>query len=427
MHIKRICQFLLDKEKNKSDAKLRFRIKWNNNASIVAFNLGYRVEIDKWSSSVQRCFKNTSHGKNKISSTIINKEIEKFELFADNTFIFFERNNKIPTNSEFKKQFNILRGKETATDFTLKHYINMFTAEMGKLNQWTQATHKKFKTLSNHFENFDSDLQLEQINEAVLTNYMMYLIRTIKMRNSSVKKHISILKWFLRWANTKGYLKDTSFMDFKPKLKSVPNKLVFLDWQELMTVYNIKLPEGKEYLERVRDVFCFCCFTSLRYSDVANLKRSNVFNDFISITMVKTSENVTIDLNDYSKAILKKYENHNLENNSVLPVISNQRMNEYLKELGEICGLNESIQISYYIGSQRFDEVYKKYQLLTTHTGRRTFICASLMLGIQPNIVMKWTGHSDYKSMKPYIDVTDDAKKSAMNMFNLVPELKNKD
>jgi integrase len=427
MHIKRFCQFLLDKEKHKTDAKLRFRIKWNNNASIVAFSIGYRVEIDKWSTTTQRCFKNTTHGKNSIPASVINKSIVEFENFADTTFIYFENLSIIPTADDYKKQFNILRGKETAVDLNIINYINMFTSEMGKLNQWSVGTYKKFKTLANHFENFNGKLKLNEINNDVLTQYMLYLIREIKMRNSSVKKHISILKWFLRWAHSKGYYKDNSFITFKPKLKIIPNKLIFLDWNELMTIYNFNLPAHKEYLERVRDVFCFCCFTSLRYSDVANLKHSNVFTNHLTITTVKTSDTITIDLNDYSRAIIKKYENKTYPDNSVLPVISNQRMNEYIKELGEICKINESIQVSYYIGSERFDETYKKHQLLTTHTGRRTFICISLMLGIQPNVVMKWTGHSDYKSMKPYIDITDDARKSAMNMFNLVRDSKNRD
>ena len=104
--------------------------------------------------------------------------------------------------------------------------------------------------------------------------------------------------------------------------------------------------------------------------------------------------------------------------NRALPIISNQRMNEYLKELGEICGLNNPITDTYYKGSQRIDNVLPKWQMIGTHTGRRTFICNALMLGISPQIVMKWTGHSDYKAMKPYIDIADAAKAEAMKLFD---------
>lgn len=170
-------------------------------------------------------------------------------------------------------------------------------------------------------------------------------------------------------------------------------------------------------LAKVRDVFCFCCFTSLRYSDVANLRRSDIFDDHISITTVKTADSIQIELNDYSKELLDRHADETFPRNLALPV-SNQKMNDHLKELAELCGINKPMTVTYYKGNQRIDEVYPKYALIGTHCGRRTFICNALMLGISPQIVMKWKGHSDYKSMKPYIDIADKAKKDAMQAFN---------
>ena len=89
-----------------------------------------------------------------------------------------------------------------------------------------------------------------------------------------------------------------------------------------------------------------------------------------------------------------------------------------LKELGELAEINEPVRETYYKGNERIDEVTPKYALLTTHAGRRTFICNALALGIPAQVVMKWTGHSDYKAMKPYIDIADDIKANAMNKFN---------
>ncbi|KAA6304149.1 Tyrosine recombinase XerC, partial [termite gut metagenome] len=101
-----------------------------------------------------------------------------------------------------------------------------------------------------------------------------------------------------------------------------------------------------------------------------------------------------------------------------LPVIRNQRMNVYLKELGELCGIDEPVGETYYKGGERIDVVAPKYALLGSHVGRRTFICNALSLGIPAQVVMKWTGHSDYTAMKPYIDIADDIKASAMDKFN---------
>ena len=80
--------------------------------------------------------------------------------------------------------------------------------------------------------------------------------------------------------------------------------------------------------------------------------------------------------------------------------------------------INEPVRETYYKGNQRIDEVAPKYALLGTHAGRRTFICNALALGISPQVVMKWTGHNDYKAMKPYINIADDIKVSAMDKFN---------
>jgi len=119
-----------------------------------------------------------------------------------------------------------------------------------------------------------------------------------------------------------------------------------------------------------------------------------------------------------STAILNKYKDVVFENHKVLPVITNQKMNDYLKELAELAGIDEPVHETYYKGNQRIDEVTSKYALLGTHAGRRTFICNALALGIPAQVVMKWTGHSDYKAMKPYIDIADDIKANAMSKFD---------
>ena len=238
------------------------------------------------------------------------------------------------------------------------------------------------------------------------------------MRNSTIGKQLGFLKWFIRWALKKGYHQNIAFETFKPKLKNTPKKVIFLTWDELNKLKSCNIPQNKQYLERVRDVFLFCCFTGLRYSDVYNLRTSDVKADHIEITTVKTADSLVIELNNHSKAILEKYKDVHFEGNKVLPVISNQKMNDYLKELGELAEINEPIRETYYKGNQRIDEVTPKYALLGTHAGRRTFICNALALGIPAQVVMKWTGHSDYKAMKPYIDIADDIKANEMSRFN---------
>lgn len=411
--------FLLDKEKDGQEAKLRFRVRWGKN--IVAFNVGYKVESAKWSTETQRCKNNTTHGKKKVMASVINREINRYESAAESIFYKYEQEGIIPEKERFRKDFlEEVRGVVQKDEHN-KPFLTIFddfVREMGFKNDWTKATFEKFHSLKNHIVSFKSEPSFKDFNEKGLNLFVSYLRDAVGMRNSTIDKQISFLRWFLRWATSNGYNDIRDFECFRPRLKKTEKKVIFLEWDELMSVYNFQFPPEKKYLERVRDVFCFCCFTSLRYSDVANLRWSDVFDYYIQVTTIKTNDTIKIELNDYSHSIIEKYKDSNFPNDMVLPVISNQKMNEYLKEMGKVCGIDKSITITYYKGHERIDEVHPKYELIGTHTARRTFICNALMLGIPPQIVMKWTGHSDYKSMKPYIDVADSAKKSAMSLFN---------
>jgi integrase len=260
-------------------------------------------------------------------------------------------------------------------------------------------------------------MNFEKFNEEYLSNYQIFL-EDKDHKNSTLSKELSSLKSFLKWAKRKGYNKFSEFEFFKPKIKNIQKKIIFLNQSELKRLREFEIPEESKNLEKIRDVFLFQCFTGLRHSDVYNLKKANVKESYIEVTTIKTSENLIIELNKQSKKILEKYKD--IEGEKALPVISNQKMNDYLKELAELAGIDDLVTTTYYKGNIRFEETSPKYALLGTHAGRRTFVCNALALGIPPNIVMKWTGHSDYKSMKPYIDIADEMKANAMDKFNLL-------
>lgn len=429
MDIKRNILFFPDKEPTgekdsngnkiyKPDAKIRLRIRWDKKT--VNFNVGHRVILDNWIPDTQRCKRNTTNLK-KTAASVINNHLQTLENKVDTVFKSFEVSNTIPTPDQFRDAFNkaINKPKKIKNlSVNLFYYFDEFTDEMGKQNNWTESTFEKFRTVKSHLKSFDENLTFEKLTEQGLNDYIIYLRDEKHLRNSTIKKQLGFLKWFLRWAYNKEYNKNNAFTIFRPKLKTAKKRIVFLHWDELMTVYNKVIPEDKKHLDRVRDVFCFCCFTSLRYSDVENLKKTDIHKNFIEVTTVKTSDSLQIDLNNYSRAIIEKYKDFEHPENKAFPVISNQKMNDYLKDLGEFCELNRVISETYYKGNERFDDVQPLKDLISTHAGRRTFISNALMLGIPAEIVMKWSGHSDYKAMKPYIEIADKMKRESMNLFN---------
>ena len=428
MNIKRNIIFTLESRKKDGvliTENVPIRMRVNFASKRIEFTTGYRIDAAKWDADKQRV-KNGCSNKLKQSASEINASLLEYYTEIQSIFKRFEVEDVMPTPEQIKEAFNALhkpvseepKPKKEALPCDFFQVFDDFVEDCGRQNNWTDSTFEKFAAVKNHLTNFREGLTFEFFDERGLNDYVGYLRDVKEMRNTTIGKQLSFLKWFLRWAFKKGVHQNNAYDSYKPKLKSTQKKIIFLTWDELNRLREFKIPSNKQALERVRDVFLFQCFTGLRYSDVFNLRRSDIKGDHIEVTTVKTSDSLIIELNNHSKAILDKYKDVAFENDKVLPVITNQKMNDYLKELAEMAGIDEPVRQTYYKGNERIDDVTPKYALLGTHAGRRTFICNALALGIPPQVVMKWTGHSDYKAMKPYIDIADDIKANAMSKFN---------
>ena len=428
MNIKRNIIFTLESRKKDGvliTENVPIRMRVNFASKRIEFTTGYRIDSAKWDADKQRV-KNGCSNKLKQSASEINASLLEYYTEIQSIFKRFEVEDVMPTPEQIKEAFNALhkpvseepKPKKEALPCDFFQVFDDFVEDCGRQNNWTDSTFEKFAAVKNHLTNFREGLTFEFFDERGLNDYVGYLRDVKEMRNTTIGKQLSFLKWFLRWAFKKGVHQNNAYDSYKPKFKSTQKKIIFLTWDELNRLREFKIPSNKQALERVRDVFLFQCFTGLRYSDVFNLRRSDIKGDHIEVTTVKTSDSLIIELNNHSKAILDKYKDVAFENDKVLPVITNQKMNDYLKELAEMAGIDEPVRQTYYKGNERIDDVTPKYALLGTHAGRRTFICNALALGIPPQVVMKWTGHSDYKAMKPYIDIADDIKANAMSKFN---------
>lgn len=427
MNIKRNIIFTLESRKKDGvliveNVPIRMRV--NFASKRIEFTTGYRIDAAKWDTDKQRV-RNGCTNKLKQSASEINASLLGYYTEVQEIFKKFEVEEIMPTPEQIKEAFNTLHKPieeevkpKKSTPNAFYKVFDEFVRDCGRQNDWTDSTYEKFAAVKNHLMNFRDGLTFDFFDEKGLNDYVTYLRDVKEMRNSTIGKQLSFLKWFLRWALKKGVHQNNAYDSYKPKLKSTQKKIIFLTWEELNKLREFEIPAAKQALDRVRDVFLFQCFTGLRYSDVFNLRRSDIKDDHIEVTTVKTSDSLIIELNNHSKAILDKYKDVAFEDDKVLPVITNQKMNDYLKELAEMAGIDEPVRQTYYRGNERIDEVTPKYALLGTHAGRRTFICNALALGIPPQVVMKWTGHRDYKAMKPYIDIADDIKANAMSKFN---------
>lgn len=426
--IRRSYLFVVDSEPGKKDGKLRFRVRYAGN--VVAFGVGYRVEQVKWDKAGQRCRNNTTHGKRRTPASVINAEISLYETVANKVLARFESSGKVPETAVFREAFNRELGRNAKSVRPADSFFDVFDEFVSMSivqRSWSERTQQKFAGLRNMLLQYSHDVKFSDINEGYMNNFVEYLLRR-EYRNVTILKYVENMRSFLRWAADRNYYKGSEHERFRPRLKGIDpasREVIYLEIEELMHLYALDLSQA---YSRVRDVFCFCCFTGLRYSDVLALKRTDIVAGSIRIVTEKTAEALTIELNQYARTILDRYADVPLPGGAALPVISNQKMNDYLKEIGKIAGLTAPVTKIYYIGNERRESVFEKWEVLTTHCARRTFVVSALFLGIPAEVVMKWTGHSDFDAMKPYIKITERLKEREMQKFdNIVPDLKNGD
>jgi integrase len=246
-----------------------------------------------------------------------------------------------------------------------------------------------------------------------MTDEMEYANRTIRQRYMSVGQ-------FIRWAVDAGYGVPSDALSFKPRIKVAPRSVVWLNWDEIKTLYSYRDSDGLKGAWRdVLDCFLLSCFTGLRVSDIRNLRWSDVGEKSIRVLTSKTTDPLVIELNKYSRAIIDGYREDKRCVEFVMPRIERINTSETLKRICRDAGLDAEVTVQEIrAGSRRVEEVKKKWEAVSMHTGRRSFICNALSLGIDPLTIMKWTGHTDYDSMKPYIGIASSDKEKAMGLFD---------
>ncbi len=410
--------FALHQHDRELDPQLQCRVKWGSSKFIVTLNTGYRVNPERWNSQLQCCVPGSFHGARRVPAADINAEIRRYQDAVEAVFTEFAQEGRFPSvpdvRAAVKAQLTYASGK--APEMDVLRAFDQFTLEQGAKNAWSDATHTKWRVFRRHLQAWRPMLTWDDFDERGLTSLVNYFREDRGHKNSTLQRDLSFARWFLSWADQHGYLKATDYRQFRPKLKGAGKKeVVFLTWDELMQLWEWE-PDSP-FRGQVRDLFCFCCFSSLRYSDAVNLRWPDVGAESFHITTQKTADPLEIQFNQWSQELVDRYVDESFPGERVFPPISNQVMNRALHAICRDCGIDSPVHRTWYKGNERHDEVKPKYEVVTTHCGRRTFICNALAMGISPTVVMQWTGHSNYQSMQPYIGVSQETKAAAMAVF----------
>lgn len=222
--------------------------------------------------------------------------------------------------------------------------------------------------------------------------------------------HIKNIKTFLSWSNEKGFHDTWHFKKWKIISEDGKDQF-YLKYDEIKKLAALTLPER---LDKVRDLFLIGCYTGLRYSDIVTLTEVHYQQDAISKTTIKTKTKVLIPVIPELKIILDKY----WANKKDLPHISNQKGNNYLKEIGKLANLTRQFNYEQIKGTQIVSKTFESWQMLTWHVARHSFITNCVQLGVSPKVVQKLVGHKTFKMMERYVQNDEEFNKTELMKYS---------
>lgn len=377
----------------------------------VKISTGLRIRPALWNQAKEAPRKGTD------GEAIINERLKTIKARASQiwTQLQNQENKTSISLTEFGQQVREMVSIKPILEFAYnprENFYDDFTRFIDSLkSEKATSTIRKYSTLLSQLKDTEPSLTYSKVDLDFYDRIKHYWLNTQGMTNTSVNKNFKLLKTFMKWAFERDLTNNDSFKRFKLIQQHEPNVFA-LSRMEFDQLYNAAIMS--EHLKRVRDVFCFACLTGQRWSDYSKLTWDDISVDRWHLTQEKTKKKTIIPLLPLALQILQKYK----EQDRPLPIISGQKTNMHLKELGKLMGWIEPVVFVTLKGSQNQKVTKQKWELLSTHIARKTFITIGLTNGMSPTEIMAISGHKTYASMKPYILITSDhAEKSLQSAW----------
>ncbi len=357
---------------------------------------GTRIELST-SKFVEKSKWNTSSGKikgNSEETRLLNSYLDVLKTKAYETEKWMVNNNEEINAKTFKNKFLGIEEKQRKLITIFEDHNKRMKELAGK--EFSINTYKKYETALNHTREFlkdqysMNDISIKQIDIAFINDFDFYLRNTKNCNNNSTIKYIRNFGKIVKQCYINGWIEKDPFLSYKGKVKEIERTYLMEDEIESLLNKDFKIKR----LELVRDMFIFSCFTGLAYIDVFNLTKSNIVigidgAKWISTHRQKTESASKIPILPVTQMIIDKYENHPqcINQDRLLPILSNQKMNAYLKEMADICKIEKE---------------------LTFHIARHTFATTvTLTNGVPIESVSKMLGHKNLRTTQHYAKILD--------------------
>ena len=406
---------LLVKKHNvsKRDRKTPVYVQYNyNRDKRILINTNRKIELKFWD------FENDVLRRSHPKYDTINRHIKKTKLDIE-TIVSNALDDGIEPNPEYilNQYYGINNGAEPNDRKGLFDYFEDYIK--AKSPRVGRHTINDYHALKKHLKGYErwsrKKLEFKSINYSFYQKFMKYLSHDVVKPDgekglavNTIGKTLRNLKIFLRDCARKNIIDPIDTSDFKVYQEEVEN--IYLTEKEVYAIYELDLSKDHER-ERIRDLFVLGCYSGLRYSDLSSIKPANIKGDFIHLRQGKTMNHVVIPLNDIAKEIVHKY------NGGIPQGIHMNDFNKMIKGIAAEAGINEEIIITQKRGSVRVDTTYKKFELIASHTCRRSFCTNEYLKGTPTLFIMKISGHRTERNFLKYIKVDEQLAAQKMLEF----------
>jgi len=384
------------------------------------FYTGYRTDQEKWNdkakdgAKIQRIKKNTFNNEN-ISASIINARLTELESVVNGLFDDFGKTK--PTVNQLREAIRAKTGEKVNDnrELNLFDYFDKYIND----SKLSEGRKKQLKSSKNHFKNFSDskglNLTFDKCTSPILIEFERYL-RTdedIPRSKNTIAGILSRLRAFFSYSVSQKWMKFTPFKEYsiEPEVYGDP---IYLTKEERDRLFNANITN--ERLARVRDLFVLQCFIGCRVGDFIKLRKTNIINGFVHYVPAKTQDEnqkvCKVPLSEKAKEIINKYD---LPDGSLVPYITDQRYNEYLKELFKDVGLNRPVVRMNPLTRQ--NETVLLSSIACSHMARRTFV-GLLHKKVKNETIASMSGHvENSRAFGRYYAVDEDDQRDAIKII----------
>lgn len=405
------------KDKNKDGATLIYlKAYFKNEGKRFVYSTGETIHPKEWDIKNRQPNNLTGRTSKADSHRTIKRQLDRYSSFFMLITESYKNTNQELTVEKIRQEFDKeFKRVATGKNQFYEAYDN-FMLYKQKNQEWSKATIKRYNNIKSLLKDFEKTkkykITFNTINQKFYTEFTDFCMVDRKHINNTFTRNVGLVKTFLFWALKNGHTYKADFINFKKKPKVITNQIA-LRKEDLETLLKSEMPSKK--LERVKDVFIFSCVTGMRFGELKYVSKSIINGKTLLLKEEKGSGKKTreIPLSNIALHILDKYD-------CSLPLIANQKFNDYIKEVFEEAGYTHNVMKASTRGKEIIREEMPFFKRISSHTARRTFITMMKRNGKSDKLIAEISGHNDMKTLNQYYQISNEDVKDAVNeTFNI--------